>query len=452
MVHLAVSEELPAIVSAAERQRCLKALSCGDTAMSEPAMFATVRDGVARFFADRWASAVLRREVMWGPEDFESWVLQFEPLDEWDGECDGGAVVDFDRRILAWSCDAPGYRVPRVSFVYQKMLAAAWRDFEIVHVDGGNEALARYLPSAGEDTPALIVQNRGPDRDPPVARPTTVDEARRCVTDDDEQENDDDAIRAWVTLIDADGKTRQRELEALPFDLLMAKTDALQALAALGPAPIPPEAVVSEGIWINSSERSAGFWGPPELYAMMKKYSEHWQDWNLTWLKKGYADQCAAASTKGMPMTNAQAVAIVVPLILSTQQFDAQVMLGAIGGGLKRTANKAVGCLLVVLSLPVLIFGLVTGNWRGVLITIAVTSLVVLGVYQFAVYRFKRMVRRGLSDSERERPQPVVAGPQDEGMRRKRIDELLNRAGLPRLAQVEHLFSDKKGLELLAES
>jgi len=46
--------------------------------MSEPAMFALVRNGEARFFANRWAGALLQREVMWGPDDFEKWVLQIE--------------------------------------------------------------------------------------------------------------------------------------------------------------------------------------------------------------------------------------------------------------------------------------------------------------------------------------------------------------------------------------
>ncbi len=184
----------------------------------------------------------------------------------------------------------------------------------------------------------------------------------------------------------------------------------------------------------------------------MKKYKEHWQGWKLTWLKRGYADQCAASGTMGMPMTHAEAVAKVVPLILSTQQFDANAMLGAIGGGLKGFANKAVGCLLIVLSLPLVIFALVSGNWQSALIAIAVTSLIVIGLYQFVIYRFKRAVRKGLSQVDQQRPNALVAGPQDEEARRQRVDQLLKLAKLPRLAEVEHLFSKKTGLELLAES
>ncbi len=220
-------------------------------------MFALVRDGEARFFADRWASALLGREVMWGPADFESWVLQFEPLDEWEEECDGGAVVDFDRRKLVWHGDTPNFQVPRVAFVYHKMLAAAWPDFEIKHVDGGNEALIRYLPLNGDGNPAaLIAQNDSACRDNPTARPQTVDEAKRYLPDEDDGEPEDtNDVRAWVTLVDAARTNRQRELERLPLDLLMAKPDALEALAQLKPAAIPREAVVSEGLWINPSER-----------------------------------------------------------------------------------------------------------------------------------------------------------------------------------------------------
>jgi hypothetical protein len=422
--------------------------------MSEPAMFALVRDGEMRYFADRWAGATLRRELMWGPEDFEKWVLQFEPLDEWEDECDGAAVIDFDRRILTWNGDTSSYRVPRVQFVYQKMLAAAWPDFEIHPVSARSNALVKHLQSIGQpNTPALIAQDGDAQDESSDYRPATVEEAKRPVADEEEgQEAANDTVRAWVTIVDADGRTRQRHLDRLPLDLLSAAPEALSSLSALEPAVVPPEAIVSEGLCISPSQRTAGFWGSPELFALLKKHEARWNGWQLTWLKRGYADQCRVAGTRGMPMRNAEAVAKVVPLILSTQQFNAEVMLNAIGGGLKKFANKAIGCLLLVISLPLVIFGLVSGNWRSVFITIAITAAVVLGAYRLVVARFKRMVNRRMLRGEDDTAKRLAAGPQDQAARRKRIDELLKRAGLPRMAEVEPLFSDKSGLELLAES
>ncbi|MEX2113808.1 MAG: hypothetical protein WD845_11520 [Pirellulales bacterium] len=422
--------------------------------MSEPAIFALVRNGKTRYFADRWANALLRREVMWGPEDFEAWVLQFEPVEAWDEDCEGGAVVDFDRRALAWSSDTSSYQVPRVLDVYRKMLAAAWPEFEVTHVAGGNAGMVRYLRGTDNVSEAgLVVLDADKEHEVRESRPETVDEAKRYVADDEDgEELDTDAVRAWLTIVDADRRTQQRELQQLSLDLLMAKPEALEALAALEPAAIPREVVVSEGLWINPSERAMGIWGSPELIASVKKYSECWNGWKLTLLNRGYDDQCAVAGMQGMPMSNADAAAKVVPLILSTQQFDAEVMLKAIGDGLKRFANKAVGCLLLVLCLPLVIFGLVSGNWQPVLITMVATVLIALAAYQLLVYRFKRMVRRRLSQGSEERPRPVVAGPHDEAARRERIDEILQRAELPRLAEVEPLFSGKSGLELLAES
>jgi hypothetical protein len=255
-----------------------------------------------------------------------------------------------------------------------------------------------------------------------------------------------------VSIVAANGKTRQIEVEQLPLNVIKGKPEALKALTVLKPATIPPENVVSEGLYINLPAQTVGFWGSPELFALMKKHAAAWNGWKLTWLKRGYAGQCELAQAPGTAMHTAEAVARVVPLILSTQQFDTEVMLNAIGGGLKSFANKAVGCLLIVLCLPLVVFGIVSGNWKYVFIAMGVTALLVLGAYRLLVLRFKRAVKKGLSQAEQPSAKPLVAGPQDEASRRKRIDELLKRAGLPRLAEAEPLFSKKSGLDLLAES
>ncbi len=426
--------------------------------MSEPAVFAVVRNGTARFFADRWASAMLRREVMWGPADFESWVMQFEPLEQWEPECDGGAVIDFDRQLLAWTSNTANYPVPRVLAVYRKMLAAAWPNFEIKHISGGNEALTKFLPKNGDTVSTdLVVPSDETPEDELISRVDTVDEAKRSGADDEPDENeegvktDSEEPRAWITIIDADGESQQRELEQLPLDLLKAKPQAILALAKLKPTAIPREAILSEGMWIKPSEKTAGIWGSPELMSTAKQYSQQWKSWKLMWMKRGYVDHCAVAGIDGMPMSTAEAVAKVVPLILSTQALDTEVMLGAIGGGLKKFANKAVGCLAFVLCLPLLIFGLISGNWTSVLISMGVTILVVFGIYRLLLFRFKRAVNRGLADSSAVKVKTTVAGPLDAAARRQRIDALLQRAALPRLSAVEPLFSGKTGLELLAE-
>jgi hypothetical protein len=425
--------------------------------MSEPAMFALVRDGEARYFANRWAGALLQREVMWGPDDFEQWILQFEPFEEWDGDCDSGAVVDFDRQTLTLNLTTSSYQVPRVWFVYRKLLAAAWPDFEIHRTTELNEALSRYQKSTSNGNAlALVAQDEDKTDEESESRPETVDEVRRSVADedseDDGEEKDSRDVRAWVTIVAGNGKTRQVEVEQLPLNVLKGKPEALKALTVLKPASVPPESVVSEGLYINLAAQTAGIWGSPELFALVKKHGAAWQGWKLTWLKRGYVEQCELAGAPGSAMRTVEAVARVVPLILSTQQFDTEVMLNAIGGGIKKFANKAVGCLLFVLCLPLVIFGLISGNWKSVFIAMAITAVVVVGAYRLLVLRFKRAFTQGLSQGGSAPAKPLVAGPQDEAARRKRIDQLLTRAGLPRLAEAEPFFSDKSGLDLLAES
>jgi hypothetical protein len=338
------------------------------------------------------------------------------------------------------------------------LLETAWPDFVIHRTTALNDALSSCRPSTSDDNGrALVVQDNDDKDEESESRPETVDEVRRNAPDEDQEdenceERDARDVRAWVTIVATNGKTRQIEVEQLPLNVIKAKPEALKALTVLKPATIPQESVVSEGLYINLPAQTAGIWGSPELFALVNKHGAGWNGWKLTWLKRGYVDQCELAGTQGMTMPTAEAVARVVPFILSTQQFDTEVMLNAIGGGLKQFANKAVGCLLFIICLPLVIFGLVSGAWQSVFITMAVTALLVIGAYRLLVLRFKRAFAKSLSQGEQQPAKPLVAGPQDEATRRKRIDDLLKQAELPRLAEAEPLFSNKSGLELLAES
>ncbi|MDX1926311.1 MAG: hypothetical protein SFV81_07330 [Pirellulaceae bacterium] len=91
--------------------------------MSEPAAFAIIRDGQKRFYGDRWVGALLHRDIIWGPEAFETWLLTLNELDEWYDDIDGGAVVDFDQRRLIWCIPGELLSVPKVAAVYGQLLA-----------------------------------------------------------------------------------------------------------------------------------------------------------------------------------------------------------------------------------------------------------------------------------------------------------------------------------------
>lgn len=415
--------------------------------MSEPAIFGLVHNEERRFFADRWASIFLYRELVWGPQEFDAWVTSHEELEEYDEDCAGGAIVDHDAKRLVWLGDAEPLRVPRVHAVYHQMLQAAWPGYEIVFSDAGMHELAA---AAGVEEPAESY---------PSERLESVHEAARLDEDeeDDEELDDDEVeapfgaeeIRAWVTIIGPSGKVRHRHLEQLPSDLLAAKHSPIESLAALRPAEVPAEAVVAEGMWIDQRSKTVGIWGGSSLRGELPTVREGWDGWAVRWAERGYAEQCEASGQAGIPLGDAEALAKVLPIILSTKRFDMNSVLGAIGGGIKRTAVKATGCLLLVICFPLVVFGAVSGAWTSVLISVAITTVAVVLAFKLVEYRFRKSFASRIPSASREDRAPPVAGPLDEQMRRQRVDQLLTAASLPPLSQVELLFPKESELDLL---
>jgi len=148
-------------------------------------------------------------------------------------------------------------------------------------------------------------------------------------------------------------------------------------------------------------------------------------------------------------MKDEEALAKVLPSILTTKRFDMSTVLGAIGGGLKKTAMKATGCLLVVICLPLVIFGLVSGNWTAVLISIAVTCAIVITAFKVIEYKVKKSFNNKMPMGGNAEDAPPAAGPLDELQRRQRIDQLLAEAGLPALAKVEPYFPEEDEFDVL---
>lgn len=418
--------------------------------MSEPAIFGLIRDGEARFYADRWAVVFLHREIMYGPDDFEAWVTQLEELDEWEDECCGGAVADYDRKKLVWYGETQALQVPRVAAIYERMLQAAWPGFEVGFAHEGMRDLAEAVGSDalgewhGEERPETVLEAAGiyGDEDEP-------EDDEEGSSGGDERVFDEGELRAWVTIVEAGGAIRQRHLDGLPEDLLGASNDALRAIKDLPPAEVPPEAVVTEGMWVDEATRSIGVWGAPNLHKRLSGIDQAWEGWAVQWAERGYEQQCEVAGPAGVPMEEAEALAKLLPSILSTKRLDMSIVLGALGGGLKKTAAKATGCLLMVICLPLVIFGLVSGSWKPVLISIAITCGVVFVAFKVIEYRVRRSFMGKIPMANEGDKAPPSAGPMEEAQRRERIGRLLVAAGLPGLAVVEPLFPEESELDLL---
>ncbi len=75
--------------------------------MGERANLVVVRDGDWRLYYDHWCAIRLDVELFWGPVQASAFVEQREALEDrgdWLDEvwCEGGAVIDHDRRVLLW--------------------------------------------------------------------------------------------------------------------------------------------------------------------------------------------------------------------------------------------------------------------------------------------------------------------------------------------------------------
>jgi hypothetical protein len=75
--------------------------------VGQRANFVIVRNGDWRLYYDHWCANRLEVELFWGPRLAAAFIEQLEPLagrDDWldDVWCEGGAVLDLDRRALTW--------------------------------------------------------------------------------------------------------------------------------------------------------------------------------------------------------------------------------------------------------------------------------------------------------------------------------------------------------------
>ena len=75
--------------------------------VGQRANFVIVKNGDWRLYYDHWCANRIDVELFWGPRLAAAFIEQLEPLadrDDWldDVWCEGGAVLDLDRRELTW--------------------------------------------------------------------------------------------------------------------------------------------------------------------------------------------------------------------------------------------------------------------------------------------------------------------------------------------------------------
>ena len=118
--------------------------------MGQRANLVIVRGGAWRLYYDHWCANRLDVELFWGPELAVEFIEQRGALadpGDWLDEvwCEGGAIVDEDRRILLWfGGEDIAYDVP-LRTAYLDLMRTQWPGWEIRWAAGGIQELGEYL-------------------------------------------------------------------------------------------------------------------------------------------------------------------------------------------------------------------------------------------------------------------------------------------------------------------
>lgn len=435
--------------------------------MSQPAIFVLIRGGDRRYYQDPFAHMFLFRELLWGPDALERWLCEGEEIDRWTEEAIGGAVVDFDRRLLVWHGESGMLSIPKVRSLYDTLLETAWTGFDVRFVMSATPDLAEAAGEQREldelpDRFETVQQAAGFDEDEILGERLLEDrlsdesldggdEAAETFENDREDIFDDEDERAWITIVDDEGAVRHRNLQEVSQDLITADPDVVTNLLRLPPGDMPGESVVIGGIWIDIPRREVGVWGGPEIRRELEQMDKAWDGFRVRWADDGYAEQCAVSGPNGNPMSNVEALGKLMPTILSNKRFDIGAVFNAVGGHIKKTAVRATGCFVGILCTPVLLFGAISGKWQASFITVGIVIAFFMLAFKLTERRLKKKfaLNEIANNLDQSGERAAVAGPMDPPTRRAVMEDLLANAGFPSLSEIEPCFASDSIEDLL---
>ncbi|WP_182867696.1 hypothetical protein [Stieleria mannarensis] len=414
--------------------------------MIQAALIALIRDGETTMFIDPYGAVCFARQLVWGQDALHQWLDGREPVNEFDTDCEAGAVIDYDAQALLWFNENDEVDQPRSQQLLDTLIAEAWPGFEILYAD----SMCDLQIAAGDSISHASAQRLrvvDDDVDPLEFRSETLDEeSPHCEEFDPDDENE---CFAWVTILDDDQTVQHRLIGEITSDVVRNEDDPLSRLKSLPAYDVPAERNVCEAVLFDVPARRIDLWGRREIRSVAGEMASYWPDWDVQCIDAdGYQHQCRISGPAGTPMTSAQALGPLVPILLMTERIDPAMMLGELGKSFKGLMAKLVGLVTVLVCLPFVVFALITGNWKTGGITIGViVALVVIG-FKLVEAKWRRGFAATMRDvgSDLAGPdadQPSVAGPQDPRQRREQLDRLLARAGLPSIADIEpHFESD----------
>ena len=418
--------------------------------MSEPVAFVFKKDGSPEAYFDRWAGALLFREIIFGPDALLEFARGFESIDpheleEFEGE---STYVDFDEKLFMWTSEPDNVETPKAQATYLKLLTCAWPEYAIRHAIHGIDFASGTPIKDGSGGGAFeyrfdTVLSAGRASDPD-------EEGDEPSDDEDPYTFEDDDVRAWAVIVDKSKRLRHRFLDQISQDFSKPSTKLLKELSSLKSAEVPSERITAEGIVINIPAKELHVWGKADLKKQFPRFQKRWKDWSVIWLDDGYVGQCKVLGIEPTLMSDAEALGPIMPILLSNKRFDMGAFIGAVGGAVKKWAVRGMGCLYLVACIPILIWGLVSANWKPALLTMLGTLIAFVAVFKTVELLLKRrvhgsaIVKRGSSSKSL----PQVAGPEAVAEREALMSQLLSKAGLPSLRQIKEHYPDPGEYEI----
>lgn len=408
--------------------------------MIEPAMIALIRDGQTTLYRDPGGSIFFCRNLVWGHQGLEDWLRSRQPVDEFDCECGAGVIVDFDAQAMLWYTECVFHELPRSAQLIDTLIQASWPGFEIIYGDGISDlqvAAGGSLPSADDRSLRL----REIDGDHLAGRSDALEDEAE---DTDGFDPDDANERyAWITILDDDQTVHHRLIGEISLDVVRNQNASLARLLALPGYQVPAERNVTEAVLFDKPGRAIRLWGGRNIRDLAKEMSTHWSDWDVDVIERdGYRQHCQFSGPAGEPVSDAEALGEVIPELLRTNRLDATEVLGELGRSVKGCLAKAVALLTALVCFPFFVFALISGNWRTGGIAIGVIVLLVAVSFKWIERRWRQSFRASLAartggQLAEADAAPPVAGPTDPNQRRRELDALLRRAGLPCLQECE---------------
>jgi hypothetical protein len=235
--------------------------------MGQRANILVIEGGARQLWYSHWAANTLPQDLFPGPGHALRFARRQEPTSEWLDEvwCEGGAVIDVDRRVLLLFGGEDLLYDPALRSTYLELLAETWTGYTLQWAHEGIAAMAVY---AGLSRAAVLAKEAPTWKGaPPVPN--------------------DHWPRTAVSATFPDGTTTAWATEA-PSDMLMLFGDKLCDALATWPRPAQPRRFLlgddcNGGVHVDARRHVVGFWCASPCEDAVARARAHWPGWAVEW-------------------------------------------------------------------------------------------------------------------------------------------------------------------------